>query len=89
MKAWRMVPVVLLAIMVSCDEQKLYDHYQHTPLSGWARNDTLTFLLPAVKEKGTYLIDLGLRINSAYPLNSMSIPMPPLPFFLQLSVATR
>lgn len=73
MKAWRIVPVVLLAMMVSCDEQKLYDHFQHTSLSGWARNDTLTFLLPAVKEKGTYLIDLGLRINSAYPFTGITL----------------
>ena len=36
--------VILTAMLLtSCNKQKVYDSYQHTPVAGWERNDTLKF----------------------------------------------
>ena len=62
-----------LVILVSCQDNRVYDHYDHTPLSGWDRVDDLTFDVPALKDSGRYVTTLGLRINGDYPFLSMTM----------------
>ena len=35
--------ITAMAVMSSCTGNKVYDKYQHTPISGWEKNDTLKF----------------------------------------------
>ena len=60
------------AIFASCDN-KVYDIYNHTPISGWEKNDTLSFKIQKMAENGRYGIDLGLRINEAYPFMGLTL----------------
>lgn len=59
--------------LVSCNRKTVYDHYEHTPLTGWEKNDTLIYRMPAFKESGTYSEELGLRISDTYPFTSICI----------------
>jgi gliding motility-associated lipoprotein GldH len=44
--------------LVSCTGNKVYDHYEQTPTTGWEKNDTLTFGVPPLAVDGLYAIDL-------------------------------
>lgn len=65
--------VILLTVvlMASCNGRVVYDKYDHTPIAGWEKNDTLLFDVNTVKESGVYSGRLGLRINSAFPFTSL------------------
>lgn len=63
-----------LLLAVSCNDNRVYDHYEHTQLKGWERNDTLTFNIPPVS-KGTYQLNIGIRANQDYPFKTISIVM--------------
>ena len=64
---------LLAFFVVSCTGNKVYDHYNHTPVTGWEKVDTLKFDVPKVSKMGHYSTDLGLRINSHYPFISLSL----------------
>ena len=53
--------------IASCDRLPVYCHYEPTPISGWEKNDTISFGIPPVSETGYYKEELGLRINEDYP----------------------
>ena len=38
--------------LASCTTNTVYDSYSHTPLTGWEKNDTLTFCVPKLREAG-------------------------------------
>lgn len=66
-------PVLLLTaalLTVACQHDTVYNHYQHTPLAGWERNDTLTFTTEALDE-GTYKQEVGVRISADYPFTRL------------------
>lgn len=58
---------------MSCNRKTVYDHYEHTPLTGWEKNDTLIFRMPVFAEGGNYSEELGLRIEDNYPFTSICI----------------
>ena len=64
---------LLILLLTACDKRTVYNHYEHTPLSGWERNDTLSFAVGPVGESGSYVEDLGLRISNEYPFMSLSL----------------
>ena len=59
--------------MASCDGRKVYDSFAHTPLSGWERNDTVTFCVPAVEEEGTYGLFLNMRTANNFPFTNITM----------------
>ncbi len=59
--------------LCSCNGDVVYDKYNHTPLVGWEKNDTLSFNVPAVKEAGRYRIELGLRTGTSFPFTGLSL----------------
>lgn len=67
--------VILTAMLLtSCNKQKVYDSYQHTPVAGWERNDTLKFDdIERFKTAGDYATYLGLRINGYYPFMGLTL----------------
>lgn len=73
-KALRLTAIATaMAAMVGCTGNKVYDHYQHTLISGWEKNDILTFSVPSLKTSGAYSADLMLRINGSYPFMSVTM----------------
>lgn len=67
-----LILTVAMAI-TSCNRKTVYDHYNHTPINGWERNDTLTFCIKPLAEAGDYKEDIGLRINGAYPFMGLCL----------------
>ena len=65
--------IILVSFVVSCTGNKVYDHYNHTPVTGWEKVDTLKFNVPKLAKGGRYATDLGLRINGRYPFISLSL----------------
>src|SRR5574344_532423 len=64
---------ILTVILASCNGNKVYDKYDHTPIAGWEKNDTLNFDVPKMLTAGAYEGSLGLRINGAYPFTGLTL----------------
>lgn len=62
-----------MLIAASCNPRKAYHHYEHTPVSGWEKNERIEFNIPPVEHSGTYALDLGLRINGLYPYMRLAL----------------
>ncbi|MBU0289491.1 MULTISPECIES: gliding motility lipoprotein GldH [Hallella] len=60
-------------LCVACTGNKVYDHYNHTPIAGWEKIDTLKFEVPPLAKQGLYATSMGLRINNAFPFISMTL----------------
>lgn len=63
----------IIVTLISCNSHVVYDKYNHTPIAGWEKNDTLTFDVPKVVAAGEYYPSLGLRINGAYPFMGLTL----------------
>ena len=64
------VVVCLTTVIMSCEDVTYY-HFNHTPLNGWEKNDTLIYDIPPLKEPGTYKEYISMRINDSYPFKSV------------------
>lgn len=64
---------VALMLVASCSRKTVYSHYEHTPLLGWEKGDTLFFDVRPVSESGTYREDVGLRLDGLYPFMSLQL----------------
>ena len=63
----------LLLLLVSCSGGTVYDHYNHTSVSGWDRGEVLTYEVPRLKKSSKYVALLGLRVSEAYPFQSLTL----------------
>lgn len=64
---------VVAVSLSACDNGTVYDKYNHTPITGWEKNDTLFFNVPAQKKNGRYRQEIGLRTNAAYPFTGLTL----------------
>lgn len=60
-------------LLPSCNNSTVFDEYAHTPISGWEKNDTLSFEVSPLAESGLYQQSLGLRITGDYPFMSLTL----------------
>ena len=68
------IAILTALILSSCTGNKVYDQYQHTPVAGWERNDTLKFDdIARFTDTGCYTANLGLRINGYYPFMGLTL----------------
>ncbi len=65
--------VCFVVMLMSCNGRKVYDSFEHTPLYGWERNDTVTFCVPAVEDDGTYSLYLNLRTDNNFPFTNITM----------------
>ena len=65
--------VIVAYVFASCTTDTVYDTYDHTPLSGWEKNDTLSFDVPKMKQAGVYSQSLGVRMTEIFPFTSVSL----------------
>ena len=60
-------------LTTACQRRTVYNHYEHTPLAGWEKNDTLNFYVPPVGQDGLYREEVGLRISGDYPFMGLNL----------------
>ncbi len=59
--------------LAGCNSNTAYNHYEHTPVAGWERNDTLFFDAGPIISSGQYVEEVGLRINGEYPFTGLNL----------------
>jgi len=64
---------VAAVMLVACRQQTVYYHYEHVPVAGWEKNDTLVFNLPPIADDGRYMQELGVSISSDYPFMGLNL----------------
>ena len=65
--------MTIVCALAACDRLPIYTHFEHTPINGWEKNDTLDFGVHPVKEVGDYREELALRINESYPFRGLCL----------------
>ena len=68
-----MLMATALACITSCRRQIVYFHYEHTPQSGWEKNDTLNYSVSPLTDDCTLHEEVALRINSFYPFQKLCL----------------
>lgn len=64
--------VIALLVLSACSGGVVYDTYNHTPINGWDKGDTLFFDVPPVVEAGLYRQEIGLRTNQNFPFTGIT-----------------
>ena len=67
--AWLTVALVA----AGCNRKTVYHHYEHTPLAGWEKADTLHFEVRRMVQRATVQRDIELRTADTYPFRSLSL----------------
>lgn len=60
-------------VCAGCMDGTVYHHYEHIPVAGWEKTDTIMFSVPPIDEDGLYNIRLGLRTTGQYPFMSITL----------------
>lgn len=61
------------AVMAGCTGNLVYKKYEHAPVSGWEKNDAITFRVPKAKAEGDHQAMLMLRTNDSYPFMNLTL----------------
>ena len=64
---------VTFLALTCCKGRTVYNHYEHTPIAGWEKNDTLSFRIGPVAATGEYVEEIGLRISADYPFTGLNL----------------
>lgn len=67
------ITVAVAMAFASCNRSTIYSQYLHTPISGWEKNDTLTFSIPRMQTDMELKAIIGLRITDAYPFKTVCL----------------
>lgn len=68
-----MAVAVALTTLTGCYRRTLYHHFEHTPLSGWERNDTLLFAVAPATESAVVQREVELRISGEFPFQRLTL----------------
>jgi len=60
-------------LVVGCKQKTVYHNYEHTATTGWEKNDTLFFYVPAAQQSGELSEEVELRTTNNYPFLSVSL----------------
>lgn len=66
-------PALWLLLLTGCNKQTVYNHFEHTSIAGWEKNDTLNFITSPMAQDGRYAEELELRITKTYPFSSLQL----------------
>ena len=72
-KCIALLAAMLLLVLSACNRKLVYDRYLSTPISGWEKNDTLSYDIRPVSGTDTYDMWLGLRTSEAYPITAITL----------------
>ena len=65
--------VLYSLLLIACETETVYHHFEPTQIAGWERNDTLKFSVPAMAVDGDYREKLILRVNNDYPFMGLTL----------------
>ncbi|MDD7530036.1 MAG: gliding motility lipoprotein GldH [Prevotellaceae bacterium] len=68
-----LMTIVMGGLMVSCLDDKIYDHYFPTDIDGWDKSHELTFDIPPIEKSGVYKEQIGVRYSKLYPFMTLNI----------------
>ena len=68
---WLLLFFTVALVTASCNRKTIYHHYEHTPIAGWEKNDTLLFTFAPVKERAVVQRDVEVRISGDYPFQQL------------------
>lgn len=69
----RLFYMSLFLLLASCSGGTVYDHYNHTSVSGWDRGEVLSYEVPRLNKTSKYATMLGLRVSESYPFQSLTL----------------
>ena len=69
---WLLLFFTVALVTASCNRKTIYHHYEHTPVAGWEKSDTLTFTVKA-KERAVVQRDVELRMSGDYPFQRLNL----------------
>lgn len=75
-RPWHLAAASMITValaLAGCNRKTLYHHYEHTPLAGWEKSDTLYFSVKPNTSRTTIRRDVELRITSAYPFKGLNL----------------
>lgn len=72
-KCIALLAAMLLLVLSACNRKLVYDRYLSTPISGWEKNDTLSYDIRPVSGTDTYDMWLSLRTSEAYPFTAITL----------------
>lgn len=64
---------VVCALFCSCDERTVYHTFRSVPLSGWARQDTLSFDVSIDDTLSLYELYVEVRHRNDYPYSNLAL----------------
>lgn len=67
------IGLVALLLCISCNSETIYSYYHHVPLTGWERNDTVSYHISPVLQAGSYQEKIGIRIKGDYPFKGLTL----------------
>ncbi len=67
------ISIFAIALLCSCGDGPAFMEYKHTPQSGWEKNDTISFCVPAAEKSGDYALTLLLRTDNTFPFMSVEM----------------
>lgn len=65
--------ITVATSLVSCNRKTVFNRFEHTPQTGWEKNDTLIFRLHPINRPGEYEEEIGLRIADFYPFTAICL----------------
>ena len=67
------IGLVILLTCVACDHKTVYSQYESVAISGWEKNDMLSFSTPPIQQTGDFQEKIGLRISGLYPFMGLTL----------------
>lgn len=68
-----LVALAVVLVLTGCHRRTLYHHFEHTPLSGWERNDTLLFYVMRARQNAVVQREVELRISEEFPFQRLTL----------------
>lgn len=63
--------LLFILLLISCDFNTVYHTYNHIPLTGWNKNDTLYYNVTPITYSETLQTSIEIRNNSHYPYSNL------------------
>ena len=63
----------MVAMLFACYPRTAYFRFFSVNVHGWSRDSVLQYHVCAVKEKGYYVEEIGVRTNVEYPFQQLSL----------------
>lgn len=68
-----LVALAVALALAGCHRHTLYHHFEHPPLSGWDRADTLIFPVASARQEAVMQREVELRISEKYPFQHLTL----------------